>query len=97
MRCPGCGTLLAPSVGPPDSAPWVCADCRRSFWGAELTPEACQAWRPERRDFGYDGRIADAARAQHAAAVDRGHNIGPDELPHLSVEQRAQVTRLEER
>jgi hypothetical protein len=50
LSCPHCGALLEPYVGTPESAPWLCQNCRRGWFAAELTPEARKAWRPLEKD-----------------------------------------------
>lgn len=42
-RCPECGDELV-AVDQPDTPPWLSQGCSRSWWQAELTPAARQAW-----------------------------------------------------
>jgi ribosomal protein L37AE/L43A len=68
MTCPHCGRSLLP-VTRPETAPWLCLECHRGWWSAELTVAAKDAYRPEYRDFGY-GQTArliaeTAAEEQH--------------------------------
>lgn len=90
--CPKCGRTLAPTALGPDTAPWLCNDCHRGFWAAELTVQARSLYRQRFHDFGL-GRPGLAVRAavvaEHGGAMDRGTSLRPDQLPlahkdHLS-------------
>lgn len=75
--CPNCGTILQPTPGPPQRAPWLCQECARGWWNSELTAVALAAWVPATRSFGT-GPDADSIREQveqeQADARTRGSN-----------------------
>lgn len=69
--CPGCGEPLQPVVtDDPQTPPWVCRECDRGWWNAELAPDAARFYRPEFRDFGRGSQhVVRAAVAELADAV----------------------------
>ena len=77
ITCPTCGGQLAPHVGLPQTAPWLCANCRRGWWLAELAPEARKRFRPQVFDFGHDGTVAAAVATELEAAIKRGNSVHP--------------------
>jgi hypothetical protein len=78
---------LYPIVLDPDSAPWFCARCRRSWWVAELREHA--AYQPTRDDFGFgEGQwaIDRAVETERQEAHARGSSCRPDQLSLLSTQ-----------
>lgn len=55
--CPTCGQQMT-KTRVEDAPPWVCRNCARAFWTAELTPAARKEWDPDARSFGADVRAA---------------------------------------
>jgi len=53
--CLVCGATLQPNAHGPETAPWRCDICCRSYWVAELTQEGRRHFRREQRDFGWGG------------------------------------------
>lgn len=66
VRCPEDGTLLQlVEPGSAQDAPWLCLECSRAWWPAELTPAARAAWSTDARDFlGPRGADVKVARAR---------------------------------
>ena len=86
-ECPSCHMALYPIVLDPDSAPWFCARCRRSWWVAELREHA--AYQPMRDDFGFgEGQwaIDRAVETERQEAHARGSSCRPDHLSLLSTQ-----------
>ena len=81
--CPRCGKELQPVALDADTAPWLCNDCHRGFWSAELTDVARARYRPARHDWGL-GTPAQALRrsvqTEWLAAHGRGTSLRPDQL-----------------
>ena len=91
VACPLCGQQLQPHVGLPQSAPWLCLPCRHGWWVAELQADARQKFRPQVRDFGFDGEVAKSVAVERAAAIERGHSVHPSmtSLPGVQEQLRA--------
>lgn len=81
--CPKCGRPLQPVALGPDTAPWLCNECHRGFWSAELTDIARGRYRPRHHDWGL-GTPATAIR--HSVQTEwlhahvRGASLRPDQL-----------------
>ena len=54
MNCPRCGNPLRSVALSKATPPWLCHECHRGWWNAELTPAARDAYRYEYHDFGAD-------------------------------------------
>lgn len=81
--CPKCGKPLAPVALDPDTAPWLCNECHRGFWSAELTDVARARYRHRHHDWGQ-GAPAQAIRrsvqTEWLQAHARGASLRPDQL-----------------
>ena len=83
--CPNCGARLSWVVADWQSAPWVCRDCVRGWWAAELAPDAQLAWDPPTHDQGPQvGReVGRSIKEEVAAAHERGVCVREDMLSLL--------------
>lgn len=66
--CPNCGRALATVTLGADTPPWLCQQCARGWWNAELDAQA--SWNPLVRDFGDQTWTVLAAVDQERAASD---------------------------
>lgn len=67
--CPNCGGTLA-ALAVAGSPPWLCAECARAWWDAELSAEARGAWDSTTRSHGTGQkaeRVRKAALDEHEA------------------------------
>lgn len=97
LSCPNCGAQLQPVVLGPDSAPWLCALCHISFWVAELSGQARDAWQPTVKCYDWRARreMLDRATADEAAAASlRGTSALPEHLGLLSAGQLSTLVRV---
>lgn len=86
LDCPGCGGQLTPHAGHPQSTPWICNECARGWWVAELTREARIHYRPSHHDWGYDRAAAEALHAARLAEVEAAQARATSLLPeHLAL------------
>lgn len=69
--CPGCGAALtAVDVSRrPDTPPWLCGNCSRGWWNAELSARG--AYDPILRDFGHSSqKVHQGAKAERDKQVE---------------------------
>lgn len=83
--CIADGYPLAPNAAGPQTAPWRCDECHTSWWVAELTREAHDAWRLNQGDFGHRGSetykaIRAAVAIEVEAAMKRGVSLRREQL-----------------
>lgn len=95
--CPNCGREMTPHAGYPDSAPWICTECHRGFFVAELSAAARQCYRAIFHDhgFGDEGRkVRAAVEREVAEANKRGTSARTEHLGFLTSEHLEQLHRL---
>jgi hypothetical protein len=78
--CPDCGSALSPVAQAPTAAPWLCRQCARGWWAAELTPEARAQYRPSRKDFRPHIAVRTAVEREAEVAVQRGTSLRLDQI-----------------
>lgn len=93
MTCPQCGSGLTAVVADAQTAPYLCPDCRRGWWPAELDHAA--AWRPDTRDFPHDviRDLGPVLKGLLTAAADRGVSVDASMLDGLTLAQLATVRK----
>lgn len=94
--CPSCGAQLEPHAGHPDSAPWVCHNCYRGFWVAELQPFALRIYdaRAHSWQHPFDQQLRQRVEEERAAAQVRGTSALPEHLGYLGKRQRKELLRF---
>lgn len=61
--CPDDGSQLQAVALDANTPPWLCANCHRGWWNAELTASARARYNPLLRDFGTPDRTEDIIMA----------------------------------
>ena len=82
ISCPKCGKALQPVALGPETAPWLCADCARGYFAAELTTEARALYRPHRDDWGLGSPLGTLVEKEVADAHLRGTSLREDQFIH---------------
>lgn len=88
---------MTPHAGYPDSACWICTECHRGFFVAELSAEARLCYRPLFHDWGSGepGRkVRAAVEREVAEAGQRGTSARTEHLGFLAPEHLEQLHRL---
>lgn len=87
--CPKCDGALYPVVLDPESAPWLCVICRRSWWVAELLENVRPLFRRLEGDFGFNDGARTIARNVEKEREDarlRGSSCRPDMVALVPLE-----------
>ena len=75
--CPADGNPLVPNIDRPEIPPWRCDECHHSYWVAELTQSARDAYRRPQRDYGHLGsKTHKAVRAAVLAELEQACRRG---------------------
>jgi hypothetical protein len=97
IDCPGCGAQLDAHAGHYDSTPWVCHNCHRGFWVAELKPAALAIYdgREHAWKHGLEAaRLREDVDAEREEARARGTSALPEHLGFLAKDHLEMLLRM---
>jgi DNA-directed RNA polymerase subunit M/transcription elongation factor TFIIS len=97
--CPRCGGILHPNIAGPETPPWRCDECHKSYWVAQLTQEARQHFRHAQHDYGWLGSpghtlVHEAIEVEMREAAARGVSLRREQIGLIG---KAELKALMER